>query len=70
MLPPEPEVLFLDEPTTGLDSASAHSVVKYISNLAKQTKVVCIMTIHQVNDPRVPIRTFSQHGVRSVIKLG
>eukprot|EP00903_Cladosiphon_okamuranus_P008855 g8479.t1 len=43
----EPEVLFLDEPTTGLDSASAYSVVKYISNLAKQTKVVCIMTIHQ-----------------------
>ncbi|CAN0119249.1 unnamed protein product [Hapterophycus canaliculatus] len=44
---PEPEVIFLDEPTTGLDSASAHSVVEYISNLAKQTKVVCIMTIHQ-----------------------
>eukprot|EP00752_Nemacystus_decipiens_P016241 g14521.t1 len=43
----EPEVLFLDEPTTGLDSASTYSVVKYISNLAKQTKVVCIMTIHQ-----------------------
>ncbi len=43
-------MLFLDEPTTGLDSASAHSVVEYISNLAKQTKVVCIMTIHQVTN--------------------
>lgn len=44
-----PTVLFLDEPTTGLDSAAAFSVVKYIQKLVAQTGVVCIMTIHQVN---------------------
>lgn len=45
----EPAVLFLDEPTTGLASAAAFSVVGYISKLAAQTGVVCIMTIHQVS---------------------
>lgn len=44
----EPAVLFLDEPTTGLASAAAFSVVDYISKLALQTGVVCIMTIHMV----------------------
>ena len=43
----EPTVLFLDEPTTGLDSTAALSIVKYISAVAKATNVVCIMTIHQ-----------------------
>lgn len=43
----EPKVLFLDEPTTGLDSSSALNIVKYISAVARATNVVCIMTIHQ-----------------------
>ena len=43
----QPTVLFLDEPTTGLDSSSALNIVKYISAVAKATNVVCIMTIHQ-----------------------
>lgn len=42
-------MLFLDEPTTGLASAAAYSVVGYIAKLVAQTKVVCIMTIHQVS---------------------
>lgn len=42
-----PNVLFLDEPTTGLDSSAAYSIVKYLSELAAATNVVVIMTIHQ-----------------------
>jgi ABC-type multidrug transport system ATPase subunit len=42
-----PNVLFLDEPTTGLDSSAAYSIVKYLSELSAATKVVVIMTIHQ-----------------------
>lgn len=42
-----PNVLFLDEPTTGLDSSAAYSIVKYLSQLSKATNVVVIMTIHQ-----------------------
>eukprot|EP00599_Poterioochromonas_sp_BG-1_P003195 CAMPEP_0173133204 /NCGR_PEP_ID=MMETSP1105-20130129/595_1 /TAXON_ID=2985 /ORGANISM="Ochromonas sp., Strain BG-1" /LENGTH=1323 /DNA_ID=CAMNT_0014044843 /DNA_START=330 /DNA_END=4298 /DNA_ORIENTATION=+ len=42
-----PNVLFLDEPTTGLDSTAAYSIVKYLSDLSRDTNVVVIMTIHQ-----------------------
>lgn len=42
-----PFVLFLDEPTTGLDSTAAYSIVKYLATVAKTTNVAVIMTIHQ-----------------------
>jgi ABC-type multidrug transport system ATPase subunit len=42
-----PNVLFLDEPTTGLDSSAAFSMVDYIVQVAQKTGVVVIMTIHQ-----------------------
>lgn len=42
-----PNVLFLDEPTTGLDSTAAYSIVKYLSELSSATNVVVVMTIHQ-----------------------
>ncbi len=42
-----PNVLFLDEPTTGLDSSAAYSIVKYLAELSAATHVVVIMTIHQ-----------------------
>lgn len=43
-----PAVLFLDEPTTGLDSYNAYAVVRQLSSLAKQGRTV-IATIHQPN---------------------
>jgi len=46
-----PNVLFLDEPTTGLDSSAAYSIVKFLSNLSYLTNVVIIMTIHQPAQP-------------------
>jgi hypothetical protein len=35
------------EPTTGLDSTAAYSIVQYLVKVAKQTDVAVIMTIHQ-----------------------
>ena len=40
-----PSLLFLDEPTTGLDSAAALAVMKSVHKLARNISVVC--TIHQ-----------------------
>ena len=42
-----PSILFLDEPTTGLDSTAAFSIVKHLIELAESVNVVVIMTIHQ-----------------------
>mmetsp|Transcript_17556 Transcript_17556/g.33104 ORF Transcript_17556/g.33104 Transcript_17556/m.33104 type:complete len:1326 (-) Transcript_17556:147-4124(-) len=42
-----PNVLFLDEPTTGLDSTAAYFLVEYLVKLARETNVAVIMTIHQ-----------------------
>jgi len=41
----DPGLLFLDEPTTGLDSESALNVMSCVKNLADDMSVVC--TIHQ-----------------------
>lgn len=43
----KPNVLFLDEPTTGLDSTAAFSIVQYLTSVARATQVSVIMTIHQ-----------------------
>jgi len=40
-----PSLLFLDEPTTGLDSAGAIAVIEAVKRLAQHISVVC--TIHQ-----------------------
>ncbi|KAI0149085.1 P-loop containing nucleoside triphosphate hydrolase protein [Pestalotiopsis sp. NC0098] len=41
-----PSVLFLDEPTTGLDATSAHQLVKTLKSLAQKGRTI-ITTIHQ-----------------------
>ncbi|CAJ2509320.1 Uu.00g143460.m01.CDS01 [Anthostomella pinea] len=41
-----PSVLFLDEPTTGLDATSAHQLVETLKSLANKGRTV-ITTIHQ-----------------------
>jgi ABC-type multidrug transport system ATPase subunit len=42
-----PKVLFLDEPTSGLDSAASREVMTYISILAKQLRLIVVLSIHQ-----------------------
>ncbi|KAK7336536.1 hypothetical protein VNO77_17079 [Canavalia gladiata] len=42
----QPHVLLLDEPTTGLDSASAFYVIQALTNIARKGKIV-ICSIHQ-----------------------
>ncbi|CAF1440868.1 unnamed protein product [Adineta steineri] len=41
-----PKVLFLDEPTTGLDSSTARNVMKYLHQLSRKGRTI-IFSIHQ-----------------------
>lgn len=43
----KPNVIFLDEPTTGLDATTAFQVIEILQKLAKSTNRVIIMSIHQ-----------------------
>ena len=45
-----PEVLFLDEPTNGLDVEVAMSVRKYILSLVKERETTVILTSHHLNE--------------------
>lgn len=45
-----PKILFLDEPTIGLDSLSKISVRKFIKNLNKEKKTTVILTTHDTQD--------------------
>lgn len=45
-----PEILFLDEPTIGLDAVSKLAVRKFIKTLNKAHKVTTILTTHDMDD--------------------
>ena len=49
-----PGLLFLDEPTTGLDSTTAQNLIETLKGIAEQTSMTIILTIHQ---PRASILT-------------
>ncbi|KAI3511377.1 hypothetical protein L1887_18530 [Cichorium endivia] len=44
---PDPPILLLDEPTTGLDSSSALQVIELLSNMATSKHRTIILSIHQ-----------------------
>jgi ABC-type multidrug transport system ATPase subunit len=44
----DPNLIFLDEPTTGLDSFTATSVMEILKDLAKSGRTI-VQTIHQPN---------------------
>lgn len=45
-----PKILFLDEPTIGLDAVSKLSVRNFIKTINKEKKVTVILTTHDMND--------------------
>ncbi|HHY24286.1 MAG TPA: ABC transporter ATP-binding protein [Clostridiaceae bacterium] len=45
-----PKILFLDEPTIGLDAVSKIAVRQFIKSINKEKKVTVILTTHDMND--------------------
>jgi ABC-2 type transport system ATP-binding protein len=45
-----PRILFLDEPTIGLDAVSKIAVRKFIKSINEEKKVTVILTTHDMND--------------------
>ncbi len=45
-----PKVLFLDEPTIGLDAPSKLAVRQFIRNINAETRLTVILTTHDMND--------------------
>ena len=45
-----PKILFLDEPTIGLDAVSKLAVRKFIQTMNKEKKITVILTTHDMND--------------------
>ncbi|UCE98470.1 MAG: ATP-binding cassette domain-containing protein [Dehalococcoidia bacterium] len=46
----EPEILFLDEPTTGLDPQNRSSIWKYIRNLKEKSNLTLLLTTHYMEE--------------------
>lgn len=46
----EPKILFLDEPTIGLDAVSKQEVRDFIKKINKEKKVTIILTTHDMSD--------------------
>ncbi len=45
----QPEVLLMDEPTTGIDTPTQHSVIKLISDLHKNLNLTVLLVTHDIN---------------------
>ena len=46
----EPEVLFLDEPTIGLDVVAQHTIHEFLRHVQKQRSVTVVLTTHYMKD--------------------
>jgi len=45
----QPEVLLMDEPTTGIDTPTQHSIISLISNLHKNLNLTVLLVTHDIN---------------------
>lgn len=45
----QPEVLLMDEPTTGIDTPTQHSIIKLISDLHKTLNLTVLLVTHDIN---------------------
>ena len=46
----KPEILFLDEPTQGLDPQTRNKIWEYLQNLNKETQITVFFTTHYMEE--------------------
>jgi ABC-2 type transport system ATP-binding protein len=46
----QPEILFLDEPTQGLDPQTRNKIWEYLQNLNKETQITVFFTTHYMEE--------------------
>ena len=51
-----PRLLFLDEPTVGLDPSARRAVWEHIGELRERTGATIVLTTHQMEEADVPVR--------------
>jgi len=61
----KPSVLFLDEPTTGVDSASAVMMMSFLKEYAKKANIAVVCTIHQP-----PASVFASFDNNLILSMG
>ncbi len=66
----EPKILFLDEPTIGLDALSKQIVRDFIKKINKEQKVTVILTTHDMSDIEALAKRIIMIGNGSVIYDG
>ena len=66
----EPAVLFLDEPTIGLDAQTRRKIWEYLKRLNKEKRITIVLTTHYIEeaDALCDRVAFIDHG--KIIKLG
>ena len=65
-----PKVLFLDEPTLGLDAQTRRHIWDYIRKLNREGAVTIILTTHYMEEADYSLRAGGHHGPRQVRRLG
>jgi ABC-2 type transport system ATP-binding protein len=49
----QPKILFLDEPTVGVDIQSRHSIIEYLLHINKEEQVTLIYTSHHLKEAQL-----------------
>lgn len=65
----EPKVLFLDEPTTGLDPASRKNLWKYLQKIRKEKNITIFLTTHYLEEAEDSDRVCILHHGK-IVNLG
>jgi len=66
----QPEILFLDEPTQGLDPQTRNKIWEYIQDLNKETQITVFFTTHYMEEAQAVAQRIAIMDHGKIIKIG